>query len=835
MNKSNFKLAVLTVYISAIFSMNALAQQPSQQNTKNEAPEKEVDRIIVTATSRNQSVLKSSVSVSDVAIDSPAVKVARTTAEILRSIPGIRSEASGGEGNANIAVRGLPIASGGAKFLQLWEDGLPVLEFGDIAFGNADIFLRADDNISYIEAIRGGSASTLASNSPGGVINFISKTGQEGGGSIKLTTGLGYDSNRIDAEYGGEISDDMYFHIGGFFREGEGTRDIGYDGESGGQIKANLTKEFDNGYIRFYGKYLNDNVIGLLPMPILAGGTNSNPAYESVPNFDISDHTPHGNHVRHYSVLNRNNEAVNEDVKDGMHPIVRQFGFEFSYDFANDWQVMNKFKVAKVNGTFRSLMTAEVGNTADILTSTGSYLMTGDFAGALPNGTALNARYATGPNAGEFLSPDLNDNGLLMRTHTFNTDINSLDNLMNDIKVSKTFDIGGTDVHFSVGYYHSEQDEKTTWSWSSLLQDVVGDGNAAFVDVYAGDEKLSENGTYAYGVPWWGNCCTRAYDISTTIDAFYFTVGASLGDLELDASMRYDDGETRGFEVGNTVQNNFDANGDGIIQTIERNVATFDFENAGIVDFDYDYYSYSVGANYSFSDELAVFARKSRGARANSGRLLFGKVAPDGSARNEDIVNPVNQTEVGLKYGTRKYSLAITAFDTSTEELISNDWQDLAAFLRDYDAQGLEIEGTWDVGNLSFKAGATYTDAEIASNERDSSLEGNTPRRQADWAYSLSSIYASDHFAIGANVVGTTEAFAQDNNQLVLPSFATVGIFGEYFVNERLTVSVNVNNVFDKVGITESEEGAITENTVNYLRQRAINGRTVSGSLKYTF
>lgn len=822
---------LLSISLGIIFSGYSFAQSSEQASTA----EKEIDRIIVTAASRNQSVLKSSVSVSDVAVDSSAVKVARTTAEILRSIPGIRSEASGGEGNANIAVRGLPIASGGAKFLQIWEDGLPVLEFGDIAFGNADIFLRADRNIAYIEAIRGGSASTLASNSPGGVINFISKTGQEAGGSVSLTSGLSYDSHRLDAEYGGELSDDTYFHIGGFFRKGEGTRDIGFDGESGGQIKLNLTKEFDNGYIRFHGKYLNDHAISLLPMPMIASGTNGSPAYESVPNFDISEHTPHGNNVRHYSVLNRNNRAVNEDVKDGMHPIVRQFGLEFSYDFANDWQVLNKFKFAKVSGTFRSLMTAEVGLAENLLNSTGAYLFSGDFNAALPAGSNLNARYATGPNAGQLLPNNANSNGLLMRTHTFNTDINSLDNLMNDIKISKVFDVSGTDVHFSLGYYHSEQDEKTTWSWSSLLQDVVGNGNAAFVDVYDGDLKLTENGTYAYGVPWWGNCCSRIYDISTTIDAFYLTLGASLGDLELDASVRYDDGNTNGLEIGNRVQNGFDANGDGFIQIIEQNVATFDFQNAGVVDFDYDYYSYSVGANYSLSDNLAIFARKSRGARANSGRLLFGKIAPDGSAREQDIVNPVNQTEVGLKYGTRQYSLALTAFDASTEELISNDWQDLTAFLRDYEAQGLELEGTYEINNFSFKAGATYTDAEIASNQRDSSLEGNTPRRQADWSYAFSAVYSADQFALGTNIVGTTESFAQDNNQLIMPSYTTVGLYGEYFINEKLTLSINVNNLFDKVGITESEEGAIAENTVNYVRQRAVNGRTVSGSIRYLF
>ncbi|WP_131602419.1 TonB-dependent receptor plug domain-containing protein [Sphingomonas sp. 37zxx] len=97
--------------------------------------------------------------------------------EILRTIPGIRVESATGDGNSSSTVRGLPMASGGSKYLQLEEDCLPVLEFGDIFNMASDTFLRADFNVAQIEAIRGGSSSTFASNSPGGVINIISKNG----------------------------------------------------------------------------------------------------------------------------------------------------------------------------------------------------------------------------------------------------------------------------------------------------------------------------------------------------------------------------------------------------------------------------------------------------------------------------------------------------------------------------------------------------------------------------------------------------------------------------------------------------------------------------------
>ena len=48
-------------------------------------------------------------------------------------------------------------------------------------------------------------------------------------------------------------------------------------------------------------------------------------------------------------------------------------------------------------------------------------------------------------------------------------------------------------------------------------------------------------------------------------------------------------------------------------------------------------------------------------------------------------------------------------------------------------------------------------------------------------------------------------------------------------------VSANVNNVFNKIGITEAEEGSIIANQDNIVRARSINGRTTSLSVSYKF
>ena len=272
------------------------------------AQQEVIEEVIVTGTASPVTQLESSVSISSVNMDEIANFAPRSAAEIFRNIPGIRAEATGGEGNANISVRGLPVASGGAKFLQLQEDGLPVVQFGDIAFGNADIFVRADANVARVESIRGGSASTFASNSPGGIINMISKTGEQAGGSFALSKGVDFDQTRADFAYGAPLGNDWSFHLGGFLREGSGPRDPGYKATMGGQIKANLGRTFEGGFVRFYLKHLDDRSIGYLPMPMRPNG-------DSLPGFDALSDTPHSVYLLHNLGVDQNGNRRTSDCE----------------------------------------------------------------------------------------------------------------------------------------------------------------------------------------------------------------------------------------------------------------------------------------------------------------------------------------------------------------------------------------------------------------------------------------------------------------------------------------------------------------------------------------
>ena len=808
MKQYNLTPGTLALAVTLALSSGTVMAQQAETDTKEQATAQSdneglgFERIVVTgAVSRKQTVMQSSVSVSSLTLDDIAVATPRSTAEIFRMLPGVRSEATGGEGNANIAVRGLPVASGGAKFVTLQEDGLPVLQFGDIAFGNADIFLRADASLARLDVIRGGSASTTASNSPGGIINFVSKTGEENAGSIAFTTGLDYDSFRTDFDYGGDINSDMRFHLGGFVRQGEGVRDPGYQGEQGFQLKGNLTKEFNTGYVRLYFKHLNDKATSYMPMPMFADGS-------SVPGYDAGSDTLQSVYLTQTVRLNGDNQISRGDVRDGMNPKVNSVGAEAVFDLAEGWTLENRFRVSDVSGNFNTPFPAEVGNAQGIADS---------IAGA-----GANLTYAVGPNAG---AAYIAENA--MRIHTFDVEIDDFGSMVNDLKLSRRF--GEVDVN--VGYYIADQSISMSWLWNSYLMALKGN-NAELLNVTAADgTAYSEQGLTAYGVPFWGNCCQRNYDTDYSTKAPYAGVSWAYGDLSLDASIRRDIGSASGSYAG-AVQSSRDMNSDGVISQVEQSVSGIDLANASIVNYNWGYNSYSAGANYQFHKDWAMFGRISKGGRANADRLLFGKVNADGSVAKEDAVDEVTQYELGSKSRHGNLNLFATLFFAETEEQ-NFEATSQRFFDRTYKAHGIELESSYRIGDFDMRGSVTWTDAEISKDALTPDVAGNTPRRQADLVYNLLARYFFDQAQLGLSLIGSTAAYAQDNNDLKFSGYTQVNAFASYNLAENLTVSLNINNLFDEIGLTEAEEGSVPANGI--IRARTINGRNASMGLAYRF
>ncbi|GAA4035703.1 TonB-dependent receptor [Flavobacterium cheonhonense] len=769
---------------------------------------KVLEEVVVTGVVNPRAKIKSSVSITTLDVKQVEQSAPRSTAEIFRTIPGIRSESSGGEGNANISVRGVPISSGGSKYLQIQEDGLPVLLYGDIAFATADIFTRFDRNIAKIEAIRGGSASTLSSNSPGGIINFISKTGKTEGGSMVTSFGLDYNDFRTDIEYGARIGDGLYFHAGGFYRTGEGVRSPGFTANNGGQFKMNVTKEFENGSVTVYAKFLNDRAAAFMPMPIKVTGSNSNPNWESISGYDATSGTQQSPYLMHNVGLDGNGNVRRGNVADGMHPVSKTLGASINFELADGWKLTNNGRFSSNSGQFITPFPAEVASAATIANSFGA----GSTLTYANDGTAFN-----------------NPNGLVSRIHMFDVELNNFNNFMNDLRITKKFDKFG----LTAGYFKSIQNISMSWLWNSYLQEV-SDNNPRLINVTdAGGNLLSTNGLYAYGVPAWGNCCTRNYDTQYNVSAPYANVSFDATDkLSLEGGIRFDMGQVNGSFAGSS-QTVYDINNDNVISAPESSVSAINTANTTAVDYDYDYVSYSLGANYLIDANQSVFARYSKGASAKADRILFsGLNYLDGDKINS--LDYLAQAELGYKRKFSKGYVYATFFTSTTTEEGGFEATSNSIIENDYRSMGLEVESSYKVNNdFNLRGGFTYTKAEITSGAND----GNEPRRQPKMMYNFIPTYkfGKANNVFGLSFIGQTKAYAQDSNELVMNGFVIVNGFVELGITKGLSLNLAGNNLFNTLAITEAEEGSITANTTNIVRARPLPGRSLSMALTYKF
>ena len=779
-----------------------------------------LSEVVVTGVVNPKSALESSVSITSLKPKSLEMFGALNTAEVFKSIPGIHSEATGGEGNANISVRGVPISTGGSKYLQLEEDGLPVMQFGDMNFGNADMFVRTDQTLARIEAIRGGSASTFASNSPAGIINFISKTGSTAGGTIGISTGLNYNEFRTDFNVGAPIGNGFSFNIGGFYRQGEGSRTCGYDGNIGGQLKANITKQFENGYVRVYLKHLDDKDISYMPMSVMATGTGTNPTYKSIPGTDTRTTTYQNSDFFNMANIDANGNPRTTDIRDGMHPISNAVGTEVSFDLGEGWKLTNKNRLAITSGSFRTLFpTGEIGSADDVAKSV---LGTNYSSG-------YKLSYANGANAGTTLSSSqlsgLNGNGLLQTIASFDVDISSLNNFTNDFNITKRLD----NVNLTFGYYNAYQEIAMYWQWNEYLTDLSN--SPKLMNISSADGSYyTEGGVTKYGE--WG--IGRKYDMSYKINAPYANIGINVNDkLNIDASMRYDFGNASGYYLNSTTKA-VDVNGDGVISPVEKNSSVVDNTHPNAVGYNYGYLSYSLGANYKINNNEAFYARVSRGGRANADRLLYTQfITSDGKTLAGTQADMVTQVEAGFKYNSPQFALMFTPFYSHINEQ-NADVTENKVYLETFQSFGAELEASTHFNNLNITAGATLTKSKILES-LDPTEVGQTPRRVPLLMYNLNPSYSIGNAEIGLSFVGTTDVFSQNNNTVVLPGYIYVNAFVSYRITKGLVVSSNINNLFNAVGFTEAESIAFVNNSTNYMRARSITGRLAKLSLVYSF
>jgi outer membrane receptor protein involved in Fe transport len=224
-----------------------------------------LEEVVVTGVFDQRTRMEASVAINTIGTKQIERMAATSAGDLLKNIPGVYVNQARGEIWNTVYSRGISAGSidnaNGYYYVSMQEDGLPVT---NVNLG-VDYFLRADATTARVEAVKGGTASILGANAPGGIFNYVSKTGGKTlSGEVRAKFGLeGNGRNpyyRADFNVGGPLNKakDLTFNIGGFLRQSDGARYPGYAMNNGGQLKLTIQKNYASGSWKIYAKLLDD-------------------------------------------------------------------------------------------------------------------------------------------------------------------------------------------------------------------------------------------------------------------------------------------------------------------------------------------------------------------------------------------------------------------------------------------------------------------------------------------------------------------------------------------------------------------------------------------------
>ena len=427
MKKTNFHLALLSL---AIF-MAAGGVHAQESDTPEGAPVNTLEEMIVIGTAGGKGINRLDASFAVSSFDDEALEKIqpKSTADLLKSVPGIWAESSGGIAGANIDVRGLP-GGGDAPFVSFSVNGSPLFGTNSLSFFEGSTLFRIDETVASVEALRGGPNAVFAKGEPGATINFKLKEGsEETQGRVKYTTS-DYDLQRFDAFLSGELADDLYYAIGGYVSDSPGIRDAQFSSEEGSQFTANITKVFDNGKINVYTRVTDDHGQWYLPVSL------------NNPNIDVGTFSQLGNATRLSEIqVNPNGDTEVFDFSNGRGWDGQVTGANIEFDLGDGY-------------TLRDNVNFVSGNA--------------DTFGFVPSGSATTAGALSNVIGGPVQTQSgrqLSGNAFV-QTYGHWIVLKELESFSNDLSISKTFG-GNHDV--TLGLYTSSFSSNDWWSLGNPL------------------------------------------------------------------------------------------------------------------------------------------------------------------------------------------------------------------------------------------------------------------------------------------------------------------------------------------------------------------------------
>lgn len=817
-----FRLSAITIAMMTLLSQ-AQAQVASNPDTNAAttastaaAPGKadEVQQVVVTGNARTGGQRKIDASYSITTANEEQLKQAApsSTADLLKIVPGIYAESSGGNAGANIGVRGFPI-DGDAPFVTIQMNGSPLFPPPTLSFLEGSSLFRIDDTIERVEVLRGGPSPIFSNGQPGATMNFLLKKGRDvAEGSLRATVGTG-NLRRIDGYYGGKIADGWYGSIGGFYRVAQGVRDGQYPADDGGQITASVTRKLDQGELTFYARTVNDKNTFYTGVPLIsASSAGGKPT--TFPGFDPLTGSLYSNELRNVALEVGPGQVINKDLANGRGLQANLFGVDFSQSI-NGWNISNKLNHFSGDAPTLAIFT---GNSP---VSMSSYI---NSAIQSANGQANVVAAAGGKQAVSGTATYLNGGGAVagdqqvMSAGIWSVE-KKLSSFTDELRISKEII---KDHTFTAGLYYADYSSKDMWYLgNSVLMTATANARPINVQLNNG-VVVSGNGHDG------ASFYTLNENFSAQNTAFYLADEWKINDrIRVDAGVR-----TENRRLNGVISNPKSVDLDNNPLTLYNNSASVLSGSNTPVDRSDNEVSYTLGGNYKVSENFSVFAR------LNSGFALpqFDTIRDNGV---NAPVTKVKQYEIGLKSVSEYFSAYLTFFhNTFTglpfQQFLSNGTNVTA--IGGSSGSGLEFEvAARPVKNFQISLSGAYQKSKY---ENYGTNTGNEVKRQPKLQFRLSPSYRIPFDNGDIKLYGTythvDARFADAENQQSLPKYYTLDAGILVGLGDNLEFRLAGTNLTNQLGLTEGNSRVIGSGS-SVVFARPIFGRAIEASVLYRF
>src|SRR5690349_5954508 len=658
--------------------------KPSTANTKN------LEQVVVTGNAATGGLRKIDTSYSVTTATAEQIRLAnpKSTADLLKISPGLWPESTGGQTGANIEIAGFP-GGGDAPYFSTQMMGSPLYGMPTLSFFETTSIFRLDDTIRSTEILQGGPSVVFAGGQMGATSNFLLKTGKETPeGSVGLTYG---DENlmRADAFYGFPIGDSWFGSIGGFWRTSDGVRDPEFAADEGGQITATLRHEADSGQFTVYARYLDDKNQFITPIPVIQRGTDK---FSEYPGFDAQTGTYYSKAIQKVFLAGYPNGGTDADLANGRGAQMFFFGANYDQELGGGWSIVDKFLVnggdvdtnALFSGPNPATLEDELYN---IPTNLNGF--------QLPPGSAT----ATFVGGGT-VAPDQD---VIQQGWWFIH--KELQNINNDFRLSKEIFDGNT---LTAGVYLAYYEMDDEWSLGSQMF-MTNEPNARPITVsYVNGLGQTVQHTDAQGFLDYGgfNITEKGHAFNKAI---YLSDSWRIDRWLIDASVRWEN-----QEATNRVCNLTNVNLDGDPLTNYDNAVPVCNGTIARTDYDEDFTSWTVGANYAFTDSMAVYGRVNRGGHFAD----FDNGIRGATTGNTAPIQTIKNYEAGFKFENDLLYADISAYYREFHGLAYQPTDGAGTPVGSQLFYGSESKGVNFIGwinatdNFRFRVVANYLDGE---------------------------------------------------------------------------------------------------------------------------